>query len=597
MDKRSELERERDYYRETMETLGMMLRHTQQVLTRERLNGERHRTTGLLTGRLAQLIETLPSYEELESAFIRLVLESTNVDRAVLLQYRPEEGLLTASCALGFELPDASTGSGHRAFSLAAQEPPPEFLYADARTPDNGFVAGLRRAIGVPHLLWAYHPQFRRALLLGNQSEDSRFKRAFAAEDRVIVESALRVFGVITERKRTEEEKNKIESQLHHAQKMESIGRLAGGVAHDFNNVLCAIKGYTELMLLSESLNEEQKEYLNRILGGCQRAQALTQQLLIFSRKQVVQAKPTTWNQQIESSLKVYRQIIGEDIEVVYNPGNNLPKIMADVQQLDQVLANLLVNARDAIHARTDNDKACVITIETSTVDLDTAEGEIEALGPGAYVCMAVSDTGVGMNEATQSRIFDPFFTTKGEGKGTGLGLSTVFGVIGQNKGVIRVYSDPGKGTTFRIYWPAMKGREDAREPAHKERPAMGSSETLLLVEDDAEVRELSLRALTYAGYRVIEADSGEQALELMADGDPRPDLVITDVVLTGMNGRQLAETIREIWPDLPVLYISGYAADIIAEHGFLEEDIDMLEKPFSIAALTNKLREILDRK
>ncbi len=403
----------------------------------------------------------------------------------------------------------------------------------------------------------------------------------------------------ITERKSAEKDRRLLESQLHQAQKIESIGRLAGGVAHDFNNLLTIILGCSELMQYGESLSEGQKGHLLQIYDAGQRAQALTQQLLMFSRKQVIKPKPMDWNQQIERSLKMYRRLIGEDIEVIFNPGDDLQTILADSQQLDQIMANLLVNARDAIHAAAGSNRQSLIRIETSMIEIGEkgykTEDRYDTHEPGTYVLLTISDTGEGMDEETQIKIFEPFFTTKAEGKGTGLGLSTVFGVVGQNKGSIRVRSELGQGTTFSIYWPVMKTERDVSEQTIEHSLPVEGNEILLLVEDEDGVRELAMTVLIKTGYRVIGAQSAEDALILLAAGNFKPDMLVTDVVLPGINGRQLAEEILKTRPELPVLYTSAYTDDLIAQQGILKDGVELLEKPFSIAELTSKIREMLD--
>ena len=399
----------------------------------------------------------------------------------------------------------------------------------------------------------------------------------------------------ISERIQAAAEKEKLEEQLHQAQKMESIGRLAGGVAHDFNNLISVIMGYTELLPLDGSLTDQQNEDLQQITDAVNRARDLTQQLLMFSRKQVVRLKPTRLNDHVAAALKLYRRLLGEDVTVDFRPRPDLPLIMADGQQLDQVLANLLINARDAIFDCGADSRLRVVMIETSFVEMGPLMAGQFNIAPGGYLCMAVSDTGKGMDKETQSKIFEPFFTTKGEGKGTGLGLATVFGVVGQNKGAIAVYSEPGHGTTFRIFWPALGSPESETSVRSKSEPVTGGTETILFVEDEAGVRDVGRRALVELGYRVITAASGEQAVNLLAAARVRPDILVTDVVLPKMNGKQLADKMGVVFPDIPVLFTSGYTNDIIAQHGILASDIALLEKPYSIASFAARIREMLD--
>ena len=404
----------------------------------------------------------------------------------------------------------------------------------------------------------------------------------------------------ITSHREAEATNERLEAQLVQAQKMEAIGQLAGGVAHDFNNLLSVILGYSESMQLDETLNEEQQDQLQQIYDAGQRAQTLTQQLLTFSRKQIARPRPTNLNTEIENDLKMYIRLLGEDIEVNFQPDTELPSIMADTQQLDQILANMLINARDAINACTEQDRQCLISMSTSLVEVEDSLARDYDITPGFYACFSISDTGTGMDRQTQARIFDPFFTTKGEGegkgKGTGLGLSTVYGVVAQNNGAIRVYSELGQGTTFRILWPAMKSTMDSGAHQVENRRLRQGSENLLLVEDEKSVREVTYKLLTGLGYHVTAIEDGEHALELLINGDLQPDLLITDLVLPGMNGKQLAEHSLKLIPDLPVLYTSGYTQDIISQQGILSDDIELIEKPFRAAEFTDKIRALLDR-
>jgi len=399
----------------------------------------------------------------------------------------------------------------------------------------------------------------------------------------------------ISRQVRAEREREDLTAQLLQAQKLESVGRLAGGVAHDFNNLLGVILGYVEILRMDNSLSEGQKGSLAQIQGAGERAQALTQQLLMFSRKQVIQPKAMDWNRQIESSLKIYRRIIGEDIRVVFQPAVDLPGILADSQQLDQVLANLLVNARDAIHAVAGESRESLITIATAPVELTAREGRALGLDPGAYVRLTVRDTGVGMDQTTREKIFEPFFTTKAEGKGTGLGLATVFGVLAQNRGAISVESSPGRGAEFSLFWPVLSRSVEEAPAAAGQARGLEGDEELLLVEDSEPLRQMYRMTLTQLGYRVLAADSAEEAERLLAGAEKAPDLLVTDVMLPRMNGAQLARRLCARWPGLPVLYMSGYTADIIAQQGILESEVDLLLKPFGTVELARRIRQALD--
>jgi two-component system cell cycle sensor histidine kinase/response regulator CckA len=399
----------------------------------------------------------------------------------------------------------------------------------------------------------------------------------------------------ITERKHSEQEHERLRLELLQVQKMESVGRLAGGVAHDFNNLLTVISGYAEMMQFDADLPAEQRGNVRLILDAAGRAQELTQQLLAFSRKQVIRPRPVDLNRQIERSLKMYRRLLGEDISLAFRPAADLPPIKADAQQLDQVLGNLLVNARDALYAAGARRTGRAITVDTKRLGISPEDASFYGLPAGPYVLLTVCDNGVGMDAATRSQIFDPFFTTKRRDKGTGLGLATVLGIVQQNDGAIKVYSEPEKGTTFRVLWPAAVGEvaDQADEPAPDK--ALPGTETLLVVEDEPSIREFTARAMSRLGYKVVVAGDGEEALSLLG-GDLAPDLLLTDVVMPGLNGAQVAERARAIMPDLPVLFMSGYTDEIIAQHGILEPGVDLIEKPYTVADLSRRIRGILDK-
>ena len=382
-----------------------------------------------------------------------------------------------------------------------------------------------------------------------------------------------------------------LEQQLRQAQKMEAIGRLAGGIAHDFNNLLMVISGYCEFLLERAGSDPRLRGPAQEIANATQRATALTRQLLAFSRKQMLAPKVLDLNEVVTENLKMLTRMIGEDIDLVMVPSPAIGAIRADPGQVDQVIMNLAVNARDAMP---DGGK---LTIETANVSLDENFARTHApLQPGDYVMLAISDTGVGMDGETQSRIFEPFFTTKGA-KGTGLGLSTVYGIVKQSGGFIFVYSQPHRGTAFRAYFPRVDVREEPaiiQDALGLPRPERGQ-ETILLVEDEVNLRRLTRQYLETQGYKILEAEDGAAALQIAAGHKGTIDLVLTDVIMPGMNGRELARHISAQRPDVRVLFMSGYTEDAIGHNGLLDAGINLLQKPFSLPALKDKVREVLD--
>ncbi|MFZ2445235.1 MAG: PAS domain S-box protein [Syntrophobacteraceae bacterium] len=396
----------------------------------------------------------------------------------------------------------------------------------------------------------------------------------------------------ITDRKRAEEEREKLEAQLFHAQKMETVGRLAGGVAHDFNNMLGIILGSAEIALCEADPGTPLYESLTEIRKAAHRSADLTRQLLAFARKQTIDPKVLDLNRTVESMLKMLRRLIGEDIDLLWLPGEDLWPVKLDHAQIDQMLANLCVNARDAIK---DVGK---ITIETGNVVLDAAYCAARVGFPaGDYVMLAVSDDGCGMCEEARGRLFEPFFTTKGLGKGTGLGLAMVYGIVKQNQGLINVYSEPGLGTTFKIYIPRHAAAivEARAEGASEFLPGRG--EVVLLVEDEPALLRMSREMLEKLGYTVLSAATTGEAMRLAEEHDGEIHLLLTDVVMPEMNGRDLAKRLLANKPGTKCLFMSGYTANVIAHHGVLEEGVKFIQKPFSMRDLSAKVREALDEK
>ncbi|MGH7475295.1 MAG: ATP-binding protein [Longimicrobiales bacterium] len=393
--------------------------------------------------------------------------------------------------------------------------------------------------------------------------------------------SVLGVSADVTDRRR-------LEAQLHQSQKMEAIGQLAGGVAHDFNNLLTAIVGHGNLVLGQLPEPNRLRGDVIEILKAGESAAGLTRQLLAFSRRQVTQPEVIDLNEVVTHTEKLLRRLIGEDIVFVTALAPRLDHVRVDRGHLEQVLVNLAVNARDAMP---DGGR---LTITTGNVDLDEAyTHEHLAVTPGPYVMLAVSDTGIGMDAETQAHIFEPFFTTKAPGKGTGLGLATVFGIVKQSGGHVYVYSEPGSGTTFKIYLPASA--EKAAVPVRRSVPkAAGGTETVLVVEDNAPVRAIATRILEQIGYRVVTASSGEEALQLLDTDAARPDLVVSDVIMPGISGPDLCRQLAVRYPGLRVLFTSGYSGDALGRHGIEESGTLFIEKPYTPAALADMVREAL---
>jgi signal transduction histidine kinase/ActR/RegA family two-component response regulator len=391
----------------------------------------------------------------------------------------------------------------------------------------------------------------------------------------------------VNARQATEEALKRSEEQLRQAQKLEAVGRLAAGIAHDFNNLLSVVLGYAEELLVDLPAGQAGREEINEIKLAGERAADLVRQLLIFSRQQLLTPKIVDLNALVDNVGRMLGRLVGEQIELAFVPGANLGLVKVDPGQLEQVVVNLVVNARDAMP------NGGKLTIATSNVELDeTYAAEHLAVVPGPYVMLSVSDTGIGMDRKTQDRLFEPFFTTKAPGQGSGLGLSTVFGIVKQSHGSVWVYSEPGHGTTFKIYLPRTD--RDSVRPVQTAPPQRGT-ETILLVEDEAQVRAIVKRTLERGGYAVLSASGPEEALRLCETSLLQIDLLLTDVVMPQMNGRELAERVRVLRPAIKTLFMSGYTDDAILRHGVLDEGVPFLQKPVTPSNLTRKVRETLD--
>jgi len=395
----------------------------------------------------------------------------------------------------------------------------------------------------------------------------------------------------ITASKRAEEEREKLQAQFLQAQKMESVGRLAGGVAHDFNNMLQTILGHSEMALEGIPEDSPIREDLQEIQKASQRSADLTRQLLAFARKQTIAPKMLDLNETVGGMLKMLTRLIGEDIDLLWLPSKDIWSLMIDPSQVDQILANLCVNARDAIGG------TGKVTIETENVSLDEAYCASHlGFSPGQYVVLTVSDDGCGMDKEVLSHLFEPFFTTKRAGEGTGLGLATVYGIVQQNGGYINVYSEPGQGTTFKIYLPRFEGKASAILDEPEEKTPTSHGETVLLVEDEESILKLGKKMLERLGYVVLTASAPAEALRRVEEHGGEIHLLITDVIMPEMDGRELSERMIEIKPALKCLFMSGYTANAIAHRGVLDEGVQFIEKPFSLQNLAVKVRRALDQ-
>ncbi len=394
----------------------------------------------------------------------------------------------------------------------------------------------------------------------------------------------------ITDRKRAEKEKEQLEQQVRQAQKLESVGRLAGGVAHDLNNLLSPILGYGEMLLEETSRLDPRSEPLEEIVNAGKRARDLVRQLLAFSRKQTLAFRSVDLHSLLENFEKLLRRTIREDVAMHMNLAPSLPPVSGDLGQLEQVVMNLVVNAQDAMP------HGGVLTIATDRVELDETVGaHHEDVTPGAYVMLTVSDTGSGMDAETQEHLFEPFFTTKEIDRGTGLGLATVYGIIKQHGGHIQVNSEPGRGTAFLVYLPVSAETAADGESALENVSVSRGSETILLVEDNEQVRNLTHVILKREGYSVLAAENGQAALAVLDRHEGPVHLLLSDVVMPQMNGKQLYETVSEAYPDMKVLYMSGYTDDVITFRGIADAEAHFIQKPFSVKALAAKVREVLE--
>jgi PAS domain S-box-containing protein len=576
-------------------------KRAEEALQRSEEEARRLAQENTVVAEIGRIISSTLDINEVYEAFSAEVKKIIPFDRVVINMIDTEKNTVQNVYMAGKELQDRNVkdiypleGSGNaemvRTKSTLLIQTEDFSEYKD-RLPMllSTFQAGFRSVMNVP--------LFSKGEIIGGLLLRSQKPYAYTDKEVKLAERiASQIAGAVanaqlyTERIQAEKEREALQEQLRQSQKMEAIGQLAGGVAHDFNNLLTVIKGYSQLSLGETKEGDPLKENIEEIKKAADRAVDLTRQLLAFSRRQIMEMKVLDINTNLQNLEKMLKRIIGEDVELVFLLNKDLGRVRTDPGQIEQVVLNLAVNARDAMP------HGGKLTIETDNVKLDEAYAKRHiAVKPGPYVMLSVSDTGVGMTPEVRDRVFEPFFTTKAKGKGTGLGLSTVYGIVKQSGGNIWVYSELGKGTTFKIYLPMVEEiLEEVEQMVMKEEPSRGS-ETILLVEDDEEVRKLAVRILEKRGYRVLKASKGEEALSLCKKQQPI-HLMVTDVVMPGMGGRELTNRLKDSHPEMKVLYMSGYTDNAIVHHGVLEKGMNFIQKPFTVDSLTRKVREILDK-
>jgi signal transduction histidine kinase/ActR/RegA family two-component response regulator len=442
-------------------------------------------------------------------------------------------------------------------------------------------------AVSMGRILTIFDLEMENQLFVHAQQLENRVKERTAK----LVEANDHLKKEISERSQAEDVRKKLEQQLRQAQKMEAVGQLAGGIAHDFNNILSVVLGYGELLKDHLPSNDSSSaQYVSFIVSAAEKGANLTQNLLTFSRNQMITTKPVDLNETVKDVVKFLDRVIGEGVQLKTVLYDSDLTVMADKSQIEQVLINICINARDAMP------KGGKLTIETTVITVDEDFAKMHLFEEkGRYALISLSDTGIGMDEKTRERIFDPFFTTKDLGRGTGLGLFVVYGIIRQHNGYINVYSEPDKGSTFKIYLPLIEQLVEEQTMEFKAQPR-GGTETLLLAEDDKDVRDLVRHMLEKGGYEVLQATNGKEALRVFSENKDNISLVILDVIMPILNGKEVYRALRKIAPGINVVFISGYTADILTERELLETGLDVIPKPVSSPALLNKVRTALDR-
>jgi PAS domain S-box-containing protein len=495
-----------------------------------------------------------------------------------------KESMDSSSDAVGMATPDGRHFYQNEAFNHLfgrIGEDPPSSIYVDEQVGRDVFSSIMSGDA------WTGEVEMRDAR---GEVRPIHLKAYAIRDEQGRIGGLVGIHSDISRQKQAQAERDQLQAQLLQAQKMESIGRLAGGVAHDFNNMLGVIIGHTDLALRHASPGQGVHDHLQEIGKAAHRSVDLTRQLLAFARKQTVSPQVLDLNETVKGMLKMLQRLIGENIELVWSPAPDPVTVRLDPSQLDQILANLAVNARDAIEG------SGRLEIGTSRVYIGQEMAlSFPDLGEGEYVLLTLRDSGCGMNEEVQKHLFEPFYTTKGLGKGTGLGLATIYGIINQNGGQIKIISSPGAGTDVRVFLPFHHGEPSRGEAGVDKEPVCGGRETVLLVEDELSILDMGRQMLEQLGYRVLCASGADEALRLAKAAEATIDLLLTDVIMPEQNGQELSLLLTKQRPELKVVFMSGYTSDIIASHGVLAPGIHYLQKPFRIEELALLLRRVLD--